>query len=212
MKFHEIVQITSCHISKNTNFGAPWSGLELVGLSYCGRYPETCNSTLYGTDTTSPRSYVSKSLVVSMTSTNETLVNLTRCRDAWPSRTGMQHSTLQMCVDMYQDIVEAVGTSLYTVNWLGGDPDLAVVNDLEQRASAALTYHFTCVNGLQEQGLWTPGGQAICGIDTERTTELLSNALSLMDRFTATNDTVITAPSRRRLLVTRVRSQPRDPG
>lgn len=193
----------------STGFGglkSSYFGIKFPGVSDCDRYPETCTSTLVGADTTSPKSYVSKSMGVSMTATNETLGNLTRCRDAWPGeRIGMQYSTLQMCVDMYEDIVQASGRFLDTLSSVSasGQPNVAAVNDLEQRASAALTFHFTCVNGLQEQGI-------DCGIDSERMTELLSNALSLVDQFTAANDTAIAVPSRRRLLdVTRVRlSQP----
>jgi len=136
---------------------------------------------------------------VSVTATNETLLNFTRCRDAWPSKAGMQYSTLQMCVEMNQDIIYAETSFLDTLNSFSAQPDVAVVNELEQRASAALTYHFTCINGLQAQGLWI-GGRAVCGIDMERTTELLSNALSLVGQFAAANETAITAPSRRRLL------------
>lgn len=127
---------------------------------------------------------------VSVTATNETLVNLTRCRDAWPIKSGMQYSTLQMCVDMYEDILDESGKFLETVK-SNAQPSEAVVNDLEQRASAALTYHFTCLSGLQANGLLNGS----CGIDAERTTELLSNALSLVNMFPA-----IPAPSRRRLL------------
>jgi len=112
----------------------------------------------------------------------------------------MQYSTLQMCVEMYQDMLSAEKTFLATLNSINTvQPDVAVVNDLEQRSSAALIYHFTCVNGLEEQGLWRDGGDGVCGVDLERSTELLSNALSLVDAFKGANSTV-TVPSRRKLL------------
>ncbi|KAG0555847.1 hypothetical protein KC19_11G008100 [Ceratodon purpureus] len=167
-------------------------------------YPETCNSTLVGADTTNPKSYVSKSMTVSMSATNETLLNLTRCRDSWPTKTGIQYSTWQMCIDMYEDIADVVSISLDTIKWFSPVDEATILNDLEQRATAALTYHLTCVHGLQDQGLWNLTGDkaAMCSLDTERMTALLSNAISLLEHFTFSNETVQLAspPSRRRLL------------
>ena len=178
----------------------------------CCRYPETCNSTLVGADTTSAKSYVSKSMTVSMKATTETLRNLTRCRDSWPSKTGIQYSTLQMCINMYHDIIDVVSIAVDTVERCNLKEESTKLNDLEQRACAAITYHLTCVKGLQEHGLWNhlTGNQAkLCGgLDTERMTALLSNALSLVEHFKQETTPVASPPHSRRLLSTPVSYKP----
>jgi hypothetical protein len=147
-----------------------------------------------------------------MNATDETLLNLTRCRDSWPSKTGMQYSTWQMCIDMYGDIADEFKISLDAIKWWSSQDEATLLNGLEQRTSSALTYHLTCVHGLQEQGLWNSTGDlaGTCGIDTERMTELLSNGLSLLEHVTFSNETTQLAspPSRRRLLSTPVRPNP----
>lgn len=108
---------------------------------------------------------------------------------------------------MYEDIADVFSVSLDNIRWLNPQEEAAVLNDLQQQASAGLTYHLTCVSGLKEHGLWhlTSKQDATCGLNTERMTALLSNALSLLEHFSNGTTQLASPPSRRRLLSTPVR-------
>lgn len=132
---------------------------------------------------------------------NNSLYTVTNMRDSSPIQTGIQYSALSMCVDMYQDSVDALNTSMSTVSQFKLQDEKTEVNDLQQYVAAAVTYLYTCFEGIKQYGLWT-GGNNLNGTQGKYSIELLSNALSLVDDLTLVTNLTQLSPSgsRRRLL------------
>lgn len=166
------------------------------------RYPTVCNNTLAGTDTSKPQRYMQVAIGAAIAATNESRFLVADLQTSSPDKNNTQYSTLAMCTQVLGDCLDQLNTSLYRVSGLRLQSVKSDVGDIQQFLSAALTYQDTCLTGIQEFGVWN-GSNALNGTQATHTTQLLSNALSLVNTLAKLTDLSILIPFHtRRLLST----------
>jgi hypothetical protein len=152
-----------------------------------------------------------------MGTVNESLERVTELITKSPQTSGTQFSVLEMCRDVLRESVAQLNTSLCRVHAAAAAAALNnkkqlkssnVVTDIQHYASAALTYHSTCITGIAEYGVWDGSTDLLpnSSFRVHRSIQLLSNALALVNGIvTESSDSVPSSSSshnRRKLLVT----------
>ena len=151
------------------------------------RYPEVCNNTLVGSDTSNPQKYVQIAMNAAMVAVSKSLEAVQDLQLSSPVENGTQYSTLEMCREVFTDCLEQVNTSLFRVSNLNFESLKSEVGDIQQYMAAALTYQDTCLTGVQDFGIWN-ASDAINGTHGTHTTMLLSNSLSLVNSLSRVTD------------------------
>ncbi|XP_024400053.1 pectinesterase 2 [Physcomitrium patens] len=178
--------------------------------SICRRtlYPEVCNSTLAGTDTSSPQMYIEATMKAAMVAISKSLQAVEDLQLSSPKKTGIQYSTLKMCKDVLADSLEQVNSSLSRFVELKHYSSLkSEVGNIQQYMAAALTYQDTCMTGVQDFGVWD-GSDQLNGTQATHVAQLLSNGLSLVNSLSRLTDFSKLFPSKSRRLL----AQPSPPG
>jgi hypothetical protein len=152
-----------------------------------------------------------------MGTVNESLERVTELITKSPQASGTQFSVLEMCRDVLRESIAQLNTSLCRVQAAAAAAALNnkkqikssnVVRDVQHYASAALTYHSTCITGIAEYGIWDGSTDLLpnSSFRVQRSIQLLSNALALVNGIvTESSDSVPSSSSshnRRKLLVT----------
>jgi hypothetical protein len=152
-----------------------------------------------------------------MGTVNESLERVTELITKSPQASGTQFSVLEMCRDVLRESIAQLNTSLCRVHTPAAAAALNnkkqikssnVVTDIQHYASAALTYHSTCITGIAEYGVWDGSTDLLpnSSFRVHRSIQLLSNALALVNGIvTESSDSVPSSSSshnRRKLLVT----------
>jgi hypothetical protein len=152
-----------------------------------------------------------------MGTVNESLERVTELITKSPQASGTQFSVLEMCREVLRESIAQLNTSLCRVQAAAAAAALNnkkqikssnVVTDIQHYASAALTYHSTCITGIAEYGVWDGSTDLLpnSSFRVHRSIQLLSNALALVNGIvTESSDSVPSSSSshnRRKLLVT----------
>lgn len=151
------------------------------------RYPEVCNSTLFGSDTSNPQKYVQIAMKAAMVAISKSLDAVQGLQLSSPVKNGTQYSTLEMCREVFTDCLEQVNASLFRVSDVRVQSLKSEIGDIQQYMAAALTYQDTCLTGVQDFGIWN-ASDAINGAHGKYTTMLLSNSLSLVNSLSRVTD------------------------
>ncbi|KAG0625853.1 hypothetical protein M758_2G084600 [Ceratodon purpureus] len=150
-------------------------------------YPEVCNNTLFGSDTSNPQKYVQIAMKAAMGAISKSLEAVQDLQLSAPVKNGTQYSTLVMCGEVFSECLEQVNTSLFRVSDLKLESLKSEVGDIQQYMAAALTYQDTCLTGVQDFGIWN-ASDAINGTHGAYTTMLLSNSLSMVNSLSRVTD------------------------
>jgi hypothetical protein len=152
-----------------------------------------------------------------MGTVNESLERVKELITKSPQASGTQFSVLEMCRDVLRESIAQLNTSLCRVQAAAAAAALNnkkqmkssnFVTDIQHYASAALTYHSTCITGIAEYGIWDGSTDLLpnSSFRVHRSIQLLSNALALVNGIvTESSDSVPSSSSahnRRKLLVT----------
>ena len=163
------------------------------------------NKILNGTHLNNAQAYVTMSMKSSLTPMHQA-VGFTALRDACLLRSGMTYSTLQMGIDMYQDSMDAVQTSMIITSQFnlqtGSKHDSrrwTIYNNHERRFDIAL--HMLRKFGRTRSIYYGNNPTSVFSVENaEQTTMLLLNALSLTH----------VSPTSRQLLAVPVMKSMRD--
>lgn len=143
------------------------------------QYPDTCSNTLQNSTHSDARIFTSTTVAAASTGVDETRLSIKN------SQTPENAPAVEVCLDTLTSASAELEVVLKDLN----TTDKAVLNatfdDIKTRLTAAMEFHTTCLDALEEVGgPISPSVQAV----SKKTNELFSVALTFVNAFSAFGD------------------------